>query len=263
MNLSGLLLRIVFCIGLLSGGPAMATGTPVLRFTTEEWPPFFSHTLPDNGLTGALLESVLERMGYTAQINYYPWKRALSTGLGDPRYAGVVAMFRTPEREKLCYFSDAVGSRQTVLAFLSDKPVSARALADLRQARLGVVDGYSYGVQFDELVRSGVLEVEVAANDELNLRKLLHSRFRAIVIEKRVLSYLLASGRFLPADRERIAIDDHLFGERSVHVCFQRSVQGLKLQQDFHLAWRGLDLARVEREYWRRLGVGMLATARP
>ncbi|MRW90787.1 transporter substrate-binding domain-containing protein [Duganella sp. FT80W] len=249
--------------GLLFGQSALAADAPALRFATEEWPPFFSHTLPDNGLTGALLDSVLERMGYSVQIQYYPWKRAMKVGLEDPRYAGAVAMFRTPEREKLCYFSDPVGSRQTVLAFLSDKPVSAAALKDLRGMRLGVVDGYSYGAQFDELVRSGVLTVENAANDEMNLRKLLHSRFQAIVIERRVLGYLLASTRFQPGDHERIVVTDQLFIERSVHVCFQRTEQGLHLQQAFHAAQRGLDLAKVEREYWRRLGVGMLAVARP
>jgi polar amino acid transport system substrate-binding protein len=150
-----------------------------------------------------------------------------------------------------------------VVAFLSDKPVEASSLEDLRGVRLGVVDGYSYGTQFDELVRSGALVVEGAANDELNLRKLLHFRFRAIVIEKRVLGYLLASSRFAVADRGRVVVADHLFGERSVHVCFQRSEEGLRLQQAFHVAQRGLDLAKVEREYWRRLGVGMLAATRP
>lgn len=263
MNLFGLLLRVVLCVVLVSGKPAIAADGSVLRFATEEWPPFFGQVMPDNGLTASLLAAVLERMGYSAQIDYFPWKRAMKLGLKDPRYAGAVAMFRTPEREKLCYFSDAIGSRQTVVAFLSDQPISAVTLADLRGVRLGVVDGYSYGTQFDELVRSGVLAVEGAANDELNLRKLMHFRFRAIVIEKRVLSYLLASSRYSAADRERVVVSDHLFGERSVHVCFQRTEDGLRLQQAFHVAQRGLDLAKVEREYWRRLGVGMLAAARP
>jgi polar amino acid transport system substrate-binding protein len=258
------LLRMMLCAVLALGRPALASDPPpVLRFATEEWPPFFSRTLPGNGLTGTLLEAVLERMGYSVHIEYFPWKRAMEVGLRDPRYAGVVAMFRTPEREKLCHFSDAVGSRQTVLAFMADKPVGAAGLQDLHGVRLGTVDGYSYGEQFDALVRSGWLQVEVAASDELNLRKLLHARFSAIVIEKRMLSYLLASGRFAPADRDRIAIADHLFPERTVHVCFQRTPEGLKRQQAFAKAVRGADLARLEREYWRSLGEVGLPLARP
>jgi polar amino acid transport system substrate-binding protein len=233
--------------------PALASEPPVMRFTTEAWPPFFSATLPGNGLTGTLLESVLAHMGYTAQISYFPWKRAMEYGLRDRRYAGVVAMFRTTEREKLCHFSSALGSRQTVLAFLKDEPVSAAALRDLQGVRIGTVAGYSNGEQFDDMMRSGLLTVEEGVSDEVNLRKLLARRFTAIVIEKRMLRYLLATGRYTQAERQRIAMAEHLFKERSVHVCFQHTEQGLRLQQAFDEAAREVDLARIERDYWRSI----------
>lgn len=222
-----------------------------MRFATEEWPPFFSAALPGDGLTGALIGAVLERMGQAARIDYYPWKRAMEFGLHDPRYAGVVALLRTAEREKLCHFSSAVGSRQTVLAYLKDKPVAATTLAELRGVRIGTVAGYSNGEQFDELVREGVLEVEQATSDETNLRKLFARRFAAIVIEKRMLRYLLASGHYTPAERQRVGIADYLFTVRSVHVCFQHTPQGLQQQQAFDEAARTVDLARIERDYWR------------
>ncbi|CAN7331634.1 transporter substrate-binding domain-containing protein [Pseudoduganella sp. LjRoot289] len=225
-----------------------------MHFATEEWPPFFSRALPDNGLTGALLGSVLERMGYVASIDFFPWKRALDYGLHNPRYAGVVAMFRTPEREKLCYFSSAVGSRQSVIAYLKAEVAPAETWADLKGIRIGTVAGYSNGEQFDDMARSGQLSVEEGVNDETNLRKLLNRRFNAMVIEKRMLRYLLASGRYTQAERERIAIAEHLFKERSVHVCFQRTPDGLKRQQAFSEAAREVDLARIERDYWRSIG---------
>lgn len=249
--------------GMLLGAPAPAADRPVMHFATEEWPPFFSNALPGNGLTGALLEAVLGHMGYALKIDYFPWKRAMEVGLRDPRYAGVVAMFRTPEREALCHFSDPVGSRQTVLAFLVDKPVAAATLNELHGIRLGTVSGYSYGEQFDGMVRSGQLKVEAGVNDEANLRKLLHLRFSAIIIEKRMLSYLLASGRYTSAERHRVAIADHLFSERAVHVCFQRTAVGLQLQQAFSKAARSVDLARIERDYWRGIGETGLPLARP
>lgn len=246
------LLRLLkCCLGLLLTVPALATEAPVLRFATEEWPPYFSRSLPGDGVTGALLGAVVARMGYTARIDYYPWKRALELGLHDRRYAGAVAMSRTPEREKLCYFSSAVGSRQTVLAYLKDKPVSAAALTELRGLRIGTVAGYSNGEQFDGLARSGALTVEEATSDELNLRKLMARRFGAIVIEKRSLRYLLASGRYTPAERELVGIADNLFAARQVHVCFQHTAQGLKQQRAFDDAARAVDLAGMERDYWR------------
>ena len=224
-----------------------------MRFATEEWPPFFSRALPGNGLTGALLGAVVTRMGYATQIDYFPWKRAMEIGLHDRDYAGVVAMVRNPEREKVCYFSSAVGSRQMVLAYLKDKPVTAGTLKDLQAVRIGTVGGYAYGEQFDDLARSGGLTVEPAISDEINVRKLLARRFAAIVIEKRMLRYLLTADRYTQAERDRVETVDHLFTTRSVHVCFQHTAQGLRQQRAFDQAARDVDLSRIERDYWRDL----------
>ncbi|WP_317202997.1 transporter substrate-binding domain-containing protein [Janthinobacterium sp.] len=225
-----------------------------MRFATEEWPPFFSGALPGNGLTGTLLDAVLQRMGYAARIDYYPWKRAMEFGLHDPRYAGVVAMYSTPEREKLCHFSSALGARQPVLAFLQDQPVSVTTLADLKGMRIGTVAGYSNGEQFDGMIRSGLLKVDEGLNDETNLRKLLVRRYAAIVIEKRMLRYLLAGDRYTPAERARVLIVENIFKERAVHVCFQHTAEGLKRRRAFNAAARDVDLARIERDYWHSLG---------
>jgi polar amino acid transport system substrate-binding protein len=246
-----------FCAGLLLTVPALAAEPPVLRFATEEWPPFFSRSLPGGGLTGALIGAVVTRMGQAAQIDYFPWKRAMEVGLHDARYAGVVAMLRNPEREKLCYFSSAVGSRQMVLAYLKDRPVSATALTDLRGTRIGTVAGYSNGEQFDALARSGVIKVEEGTSDQINLRKLFARRFAGMVIEKRMLRYLLAAGRYTPAQRERVAIVENLFAMRTVHVCFQHTALGLERQQAFDEAARTLDLTRIERDYWRDMPDGL------
>jgi polar amino acid transport system substrate-binding protein len=253
-----LLQQLGFCVSLLLCVPALASQPPEMRFATEDWPPFFSHSLPGQGLTGMLLNSVLERMGYTMRIDYFPGKRAVEVGRNDPRYAGVVALFRTPEREKLCHFSSAIGSRQTVLAFLANDAVPATTLADLQGIRIGTVAGYSNGEQFDSLVLSGLLKVEVGVNDEINLRKLLHRRFTAIVIEKHMLRYLLTSGRYTQDERERIAIAEHLFSERSVHVCFQRTSVGMKQRQAFDDAAREIELAKLERDYWQAIGEAAL-----
>jgi polar amino acid transport system substrate-binding protein len=242
--------------------PALAAEPPVLRFAAEEWPPFFSRKLPGDGLTGTLIGAVATRMGYATRIDYFPWKRAMEIGLHDHDYAGVVALVRNPEREKMCYFSSAVGSRQTVLAYLKDKPVTAGALKDLETMRIGTVGGYAYGEQFDGLAQSGVLTVEPAISDEINVRKLLARRFAAIVIEKRMLRYLLAAGRYTQAERERVETADNLFATRSVHVCFQHTAQGLVQQRAFDQAAREVDLSRIERDYWRDMQVPGAQSAR-
>jgi polar amino acid transport system substrate-binding protein len=256
-RLRPLLLGACLLLGAVPPPSAAGGRTPdaaPLRFAGEEWPPFVTSSLPSHGLSGAFLGAVFERAGHEVQVDYYPWKRAMELGLHDPRYAGLLAVWRTPEREKLCHFSSSIGSTLNVLAFLKEAPVQAAALAELESVRVGTVAGYSNGEQFDTLVREGRLKVEEGVNDEINLRKLLTRRFPAIVIEKRVLRHLLAGGQFSKADRARVAFSDQLFKERPVHVCFKRTDEGLRLQKAFNDAAREVDLARSERDYWRRIG---------
>lgn len=238
-----------------AGAAPQAPAQSVLQFASNEWPPFVSSTLPSNGMAGSLLASVYERMGMTARIEFFPWKRTMELGLHDPRYAGFLAVWRTPEREKICHFSHSIGSTTTVLAYLKESPVQPATLAELQGVRIGTVAGYANGEQFDAMAAAGVLQTEEATSDELNLRKLLIKRFPAMVIEKRVLRHLLGSERLTREERERIGFAEGLFPERSIHICFKRTAQGLAQQRAFNDVVRDIDLVKIERDYWRRIGV--------
>jgi polar amino acid transport system substrate-binding protein len=244
---------VLGCAAAVVVASAAAQTPQTIRFAAEEWPPFVSDALPDDGLSGALLRTTLERLGYTARIDYFPWKRAMELGLHDSRYAGLLAVWRTPEREKLCHFSSPVGNTLTVLAYLKDKPVRAAQLTDLRGVRIGTVAGFANGDSFDALVREGRLDVEEGVNDETNLRKLLARRYPAILIERRVLRHLLMT-RFTAAEHARIAINERLFRERPVHICFKRTAAGLVQQRAFNDAAKNVDSGQVEKDYWKRIG---------
>jgi polar amino acid transport system substrate-binding protein len=248
---TALAMTTVLCTGM--SFPAAAQTPQTIRFAAEEWPPFVSNGMPDDGLSGAMLRTVLDRLGYTARIDYFPWKRTMDLGLHDSRYAGLLAVWRTPEREKLCHFSAPVGNTLTVLVYLKDKPLRAAQVADLRGVRIGTVAGFANGDEFEALVRQGRIDVEEGTNDDTNLRKLLARRFPAILMERRVLRYLLAT-RFGPLDRDRIAVNERLFRERPVHVCFKRTPAGLVQQRAFNDAAKAVDFSQVEKDYWRRVG---------
>jgi len=246
--------RLIGCVfGLLLALQGCAVAAPAVRLASDEWPPYVSASLPGNGISGAYTQAVLTRLGSAPAIDYFPWKRTLEVGMNDPRYAGLLAVWRTPQREAQCYFSSPIGATMTVLAYLKESPVVASALRDLREAQIGTVAGYSNGEEFDGMVRRGVLHVQEGVNDETNLRKLLSKRFDAMVIEKRVLRHLLSSQRFTSAERDRIAFAENLFHERTVHICFQRTPAGQAQQRAFNEAARDVDLSRFERDYLRHL----------
>lgn len=237
-----------------------AVSSRIVRFAAEDWPPFISRSLPADGMSGAMVSAIFERLGYAVKYEYFPWKRAMQFGLASPRYAGLLAVWRTPEREKLCHFSVPVGTTQGVLAYLKEDGAPGASLADLGKLRIGTVAGYANGEQFDGMVARGELKTEEGLNDATNLKKLLIKRYRVIVIERHVLQHLLMGRNFSKAERERIGIIESVFKERPVHVCFQRDAQGALWQKRFNEAARDVDTARLERDYWKRLDQS-LATA--
>lgn len=244
-----------WCAALLLAAAASAIAQPVtpVRLAADEWPPFVSRALPGDGLSGSIANAVFERQNQQLTIDYFPWKRAMQQGLSDARYSGLMAVWRTAEREKICHFSAPIGSTQTVLAYLKETPLQAASLADLRDMRIGTVAGYANGEQFDDMLKRGELTVDEGVNDEINLKKLLIKRFPVIVIEKHVLRYLLLSRQFSKAERERIAIIENVFKERPVHICFKRSSEGEARQKGFNSVIREIDVGKIERDYWKRI----------
>lgn len=237
-----------------------ASTARVVRFAADDWPPFVCRKLPADGMSAAMVSAVFERIGYQVQYEYFPWKRTMQFGLSNPRYAGFMAVWRTSEREKLCHFSVPVGNTLTVLAYLKEEGAPGASLQDLGKLRIGTVAGYSNGEQFDAMAARGELKTEEGLNDATNLKKLLIGRYRVIVIERHVLQHLLMGPEFTKAERERIAFVDTAFRERPVHVCFKRDADGALQQKRFNEAAREVDLARLERDYWKRLDQ-MLASA--
>lgn len=239
-----------------------ASATRIVRFAAEDWPPFISASLPADGVSGAMVSAIFERLGQVVKYDYFPWKRAMQFGIASPRYAGFLAVWRTPEREKMCHFSVPVGNTQSVLAYLKEDGVPGATLAELGKLRIGTVAGYSNGEQFDGMVARGELKTEEGLNDATNVKKLLIKRYRVIVIERHVLQHLLMGRGYSKAERERIGTVDTLFRERPVHLCFQRTADGAAQQKRFNEAARDVDTARLERDYWKRLDQS-LATAPP
>ncbi|MET3134058.1 polar amino acid transport system substrate-binding protein [Oxalobacteraceae bacterium GrIS 1.11] len=244
----------LFCCLLMSGPARAADAAHTIRLAAEDWPPFIAQALPGDGVSGSFISAVLARSGYVLKVDYFPWKRTMQFGLTNPHYAGFLAVWRTPEREKLCHFSAPIGNTHTVLAYLKEAPLHAQNLTELKGVKIGTVAGYANGEQFDAMVKSGELTTEEGVNDETNLKKLFIKRFKVMIIEKHVLRHLLLGPDFNQGERESIAIADTFFKERPVHICFKRNPEGEVQQKMFNLGAREIDLLKMEKDYWRHLG---------
>ena len=248
------------CIAaLLLGGALIAAPEPAraekppLHLASLEWLPYVGRSLPDGGMSGAVAKSVAARFDYGIKIDFFPWKRAMQAGGSDPDFVGYFPAYHTAEREQQCHFSAPMGNSTVGLAMLAEAPLHWRELDDLAGNKLGVVLGYSNGVAFDQMVKSGKLQVDVSESDTINLKKLLAGRIRAAVIDKAALRYLLATDPILSKERAKLAFGEQPLAVLTLHVCFQRTPLGLKLKQSFDEALLRTDIAKIENAYFDQL----------
>ena len=223
---------------------------PTLRLASLEWLPYVGPDLPHGGLSANTAALLASEFGYGLKIDYFPWKRAMQVGGNDAAYAGYFPAYHTDERARKCHFSSPMGLSTIGLAHLKSQPLHWTTLADLSAVKLGVVLGYSNGEAFDAQVEQGRLTVESSNNDRNNLKKLLASRVRAVVIDKTVLRYLLLADEQLNKHREQIEFHPHPLAELPLHVCFQRSPAGQALQQQFNAALLRINREKVESDYF-------------
>ena len=144
----------------------------------DTWPTAY---LVDGRPTGMLVDLVTEayrRAGHSVEVKLMPWARCLKdaeTGEVD----GVFSSFKLPERERFLAFSKEALTIQ-VIVFFARRESNQRFdgdLAALRDVKIGVITGTSYGDKFDAAVGEGVLRnVEQTNSIESNLKKLALGR---------------------------------------------------------------------------------------
>jgi len=244
---------LLLCGALIGPSQWACAETPSLHLASLEWLPYVGRSLPDGGMSGAVAKAVAGRFGYGVRIDYFPWKRAMQAGGRDPDFAGYFPAYHTAERARQCHFSASMGNSTIGLAMLAEAPLNWRVLDDLTGHKLGVVLGYSNGEAFDQMVNSGKLAVDASESDTINLKKLLAGRVRAVVIDKAVLRYLLASDPTLRKDRAKLVFGDRPLAELTLHVCFQRTPLGLKLKQSYDTALLQTDITKIENAYFDQL----------
>lgn len=171
----------------------------------------------------------------------------MEKGEKDPNFDGYFPEYYSKEREQACHLSQPIGTSVLGVASLRSAPIPWSGLGDLSGYRLGVVDGYSNGEEFDQLVKDKRQPVELAPSDAVNVNKLRTGRIKGIVIDKNVLDYTLSH----TGGADRVAFSTRPIAELSLHVCFKRSPAGLALRDAFDAALKTTDRAKVEADYAR------------
>jgi len=221
----------------MMGALALATER-TLPIGVAEFPPF-KYTSPEGKIVGSdteIVEQVFKRMGYTPSIQMQPWKRVqYSAERGE--FAAIYTFTKTPEREKLYFFSDPINIVRDVFFKQKGAALSWQTLDDLKTFRVGVSAGYAYAPIFKYAIERNKFAAvvdEYQAPPELgNLRKLKAGITDVFICEVSVCQYFIQT--HAPEFSNLDYIDKSIGDARTFHVGFPKSWVGSEqLAKDFN-----------------------------
>ena len=145
---------ILLVVLLLSFAPDIHAGARQLKIgISTGYPPFYFFTA-DNRPTGIcidILNQIAEHMEISVAYTSYPWQRMLLYGK-DGTADAVMPLFKTSEREQFLVFPETalVHEDNSFFTAASSKTSYSGTLTDVAGNKIAVIDGYSYGREFDQ-----------------------------------------------------------------------------------------------------------------
>jgi len=162
-------------------GQPTAQTAPVKIAVDEANPPFMYADTAGKaaGVYPVLLQAIFERMGMTAEVAPYPWKRALE--LSEKGEVAVGGIYKNEKRLQIYDYSDALYSEKMLIYVQKGKGFKFATPDDLKGKQVGVLTGWSYGDAFDQAKEKGVFTVQDVASDADNFEKLALGRVDCVV----------------------------------------------------------------------------------
>jgi polar amino acid transport system substrate-binding protein len=159
--------------------PARAAGPVTINFDAANPPFMFAKDGKPAGIYPAIIQAAFKHMNTPLTMAAEPWKRALEEV--DGGRAGIGGVYKNSEREKKYDFSTQIFTEKLVVYFNKTAPVNFSKVADLKGKKVGVIRGWSYGDEFDDARKSGLLIAEDGDSDEATFRKLDVGHLDAVV----------------------------------------------------------------------------------
>jgi polar amino acid transport system substrate-binding protein len=186
--------------------PAFAqTGAPLnVTLTVHEYPPFIGRDLPYGGLLTRIVVEAFKAANVNVQLEQVSSNRAI-TGVMMGMYDGAFGWAHTPERErKLLYSKSSIYTFRMVFFQRRSMEVNWNTLADLKPYQIGTTLGDHYSEELTELHARHVLQVQEAASDLNNMRKLLLGRIDLFPIEEEAGKALIQT-MLTPREQSRLS----------------------------------------------------------
>ncbi|MEF1291730.1 substrate-binding periplasmic protein [Vibrio sp. M260118] len=215
--------------------------------TSLEWPPYSGEDLEQRGVSVAVAKAAFLAMGYELVVEFKPWVRSVALASKTDRYAGYFPEYYFDTDEFV--FSDSIGTGPLGLVENRQSPISWSQVDDLREYRIGVVQGYVNTAEFDALVAQGLISVEASANDIRNIYKVAKGRLDAAVIDSNVLDYLISIDQRAEMLAERVRMNERLLETKQIYLAFKNTPEGHNWRKIFNQGLEKIDMSLVLESY--------------
>jgi polar amino acid transport system substrate-binding protein len=218
-----LLLTLLFVLATTCAQAQTPAGR--IRLASLEWAPYVGPDLPQQGYAADVVRNACARAGYTVDIDFLPWARAVIEALRG-NYDGLMPEYFDHSREGSFAYSAPFPGGPIALYRRRDRAIAFRvdprhnpsaALHELVGLRIGVVRDYLNTPEFD---RADYLTKEEAASDEVNLSKLAYGRIDLAIVDREVASYLLRTA--LQDQADAVVMIDPPLENKALHIAWSR-----------------------------------------
>lgn len=223
----------------------------VVTLSSLEWPPYTGSALPNQGATAEVAKQAFAAMGYTLNIEFMPWNRAVQTAKQDPAFSGYFPEYPSDEVAKEFTFSKVMGAGPLGIIQQADSPITWETLDDLKQYTVGIVTGYVNPPEIQKLFDSGEIKVEESPDDVTAIRKVAMGRMDVALIDKFVYNYLLATDPSLSELKANVSFNEKIIQDWDLHICFRKDAQGEEMARVFNeglskIDWREVQDAQIK-----------------
>jgi polar amino acid transport system substrate-binding protein len=144
---------------LFSAAPALA-----MNFVTgPDYPPFTDPSLPEGGMSSAVVKHVYELIGKPATVEFLPWKRGYEATLSQ-KFDGTFPYVSTKEREQLFLFSAPLSELEQVVYMNADKKFTFTSPTDLANKTICNELGSGLPKEVEAMASEGRVKVESPPN---------------------------------------------------------------------------------------------------
>lgn len=220
---------------------------PRVYMTSLDWPPYSGESLIDNGLSVAVAREAFAAMGYELIVEFKPWVRTITLAAKKDQYIGYFPEYYFDSSEFV--FSDPIGSGPLGIMENVKRPVAWSDLQDLKNLRIGVVQGYVNTKDFDSMVEQGLLQVEASANDIHNIYKVAKGRLDTAVIDKNVLDYLISIDRQADVLSQSVRMNRRLLENKLLYLAFKNTPEGNNWRDIFNQGLMKIDIDAILQRY--------------